>query len=508
MPPLEAKKALFRLCMQEVEPGDEERKLMLIDVRKAHLNGKVDAEESVYVELPPESHRPGKCARLKRWLYGMRPAANAWERDFREKLESIGFVCGVAAPTVFHNYATDVSCVVHGDDFTFLGRDGDLRKIEKTMRSWWDLKLRGILGSGDSDDKELTLLNRTLRWHGDSLEYEADPRHAREIIEQLGLQEGSNGIEAPSKKVTAAELREAVELDPSSATRYRALAAKANYLAMDRADVQYATKEVSRDMSAPSSVSWSRLKQLARYLVRYPRTSWHFRRTPRAQLDSIDVFSDSDWAACVASRKSTSGGIVSWGGTAVKTWSSTQQTVSRSSGEAELYALVKAASEGLGMVALLSELGRKVQLRVHCDSSAAIGIANRSGLGKCRHLDVQLLWIQGAIRGGGVRLFKCPGLLNPADLLTKVMGRADIAPKLELVGGFYLGDLEYSQVVGGCWNVAPTIGIAVHRALAAKYSTADGSTSYAPTRQVGLVGGAMLRARRVRADSVLRGALA
>ena len=317
------------------------------------------------------------------------------------------------------------------------------------MRSWWYLKLRGILGSGDSDDKELTLLNRTRRWHGDSLEYEADPRHAREIIEQLGLQEDSKGIESPSKKVTAAELREAVELDPSSATRYRALAAKANYLAMDRADVQYATKEVSRDMSAPSSVSWSRLKQLARYLVRYPRTSWHFRRTPRAQLDSIDVFSDSDWAACVASRKSTSGGVISWGGTAVKTWSSTQQTVSRSSGEAELYALVKAASEGLGMVALLSELGRKVQLRVHCDSSAAIGIANRSGLGKCRHLDVQLLWIQGAIRGGGVHLFKCPGLLNPADLLTKVMGRADIAPKLELVGGFYLCDLEYSQVVGG-----------------------------------------------------------
>jgi hypothetical protein len=196
------------------------------------------------------------------------------------------------------------------------------------------------------------------------------------------------------------------------------------------------------------------------------------------------------------------------GGTAVKTWNSTQQTVSRSSGEAELYALVKAASEGLGMVALLSELGRKVQLRVHCDSSAAIGIANRSGLGKCRHLDVQLLWIQGAIRGGGVRLFKCPGLLNPADLLTKVMGRADIAPKLELVGGFYLGDLEYSQVVGGCWNVAPTIGIAVHRALAAKYRTADGSTSYAPTRQVGLVGGPILRARRESADSAPCTALA
>jgi hypothetical protein len=252
---MEAKKALFRLCMQEVEAGDEELKLMLIAVRKAHLNGKVDSDEAVYVELPPESHRPGKCARLKRWLYGMRPAANAWERDFREKLEGIGFKCGIAAPTVFYNSSLDSSCVVHGDDFTFLGREGDLRKIEAKMRSWYDLKLRGIMGSGPSDDKELTLLNRTIRWHGDSLEYEADPRHAREIIEQLGLQEDSKGVESPSKKVTAEELRGAVELDPSSATRYRALAAKANYLALDRADVQYATKEVSRDMAAPSTAA-------------------------------------------------------------------------------------------------------------------------------------------------------------------------------------------------------------------------------------------------------------
>jgi hypothetical protein len=68
-----------------------------------------------------------------------------------------------------------------------------------------------------------------------------------------------------------------------------------------------------------------------------------------------------------------------------------------------------ATSEGLGVVALLSELGREVQLRVHCDSSAAIGIVNRSGLGRTRHLDVQLLWIQEQVKCGRVCLLKCPG---------------------------------------------------------------------------------------------------
>ena len=62
---------------------------MLIDVRKAHLNGVCD--EDVFIELPVEADAPGKCGKLKRWLYGMRPAAKAWEKEYSEKLESIGF---------------------------------------------------------------------------------------------------------------------------------------------------------------------------------------------------------------------------------------------------------------------------------------------------------------------------------------------------------------------------------------------------------------------------------
>ncbi len=52
-------------------------KLMLIDVKKAHLNGFVEEGEDVYVDLPAEANAPGKCGKLRRWLYGMRPAASA-----------------------------------------------------------------------------------------------------------------------------------------------------------------------------------------------------------------------------------------------------------------------------------------------------------------------------------------------------------------------------------------------------------------------------------------------
>ena len=68
---------------------------------------------------------------------------------------------------------------------------------------------------------------------------------------------------------------------------------------------------------------------------------------------------------------------------------------------------------------MLKDLGLDVPLRVWTDSSAAIGICQRQGLGKVRHLDTQTLWIQQAVRAGKVDLRKIDGDKNPADLLTK-----------------------------------------------------------------------------------------
>ena len=50
--------------------------------------------------------------------------------------------------------------VVHGDDFTFLGYPESLEGVLAEMKSWWDIKLRGIIGSEAEDDKEITILGR------------------------------------------------------------------------------------------------------------------------------------------------------------------------------------------------------------------------------------------------------------------------------------------------------------------------------------------------------------
>jgi hypothetical protein len=169
-------------------------------------------------------------------------------------------------------------------------------------------------------------------------------------------------------------------------------------------------------MSSPTERSWQALKRVCRYFAGAPRLVYTY---PQQEIENVDVYTDTDWAGCPKTRKSTSGGCVMLGSHAIKHWSSTQSSVALSSGEAEFAGVIRGSGQGLGYQALLRDFGVDVSLRVWTDSSAAIGICNRQGLGKLRHLDTHTLWIQQAVRLGRVDLRKVAGEVNPADLFTK-----------------------------------------------------------------------------------------
>ena len=58
-------------------------------------------------------------------------------------------------------------------------------------------------------------------------------------------------------------------------------------------------------------------------------------------------------------------------------------------------------------------------VRAWTDSSAALGIATRSGLGKLRHLETHTLWLQEKVRTNAIAVKKVRGEVNPADIFTK-----------------------------------------------------------------------------------------
>ena len=122
----------------------------------------------------------------------------------------------------------------------------------------------------------------------------------------------------------------------------------------------------------------------------------------------------------------------------LKKWSSTQPSVTLSSAEAEYYGVVKAMGIAIGQQSLFKDLGVATECRVWTDSSAALGIANRSGLGKLRHLQTHTLWVQQHVRSGAVELRKVKGTVNPADLFTKhIESNGKVKELVELFGCRY-----------------------------------------------------------------------
>jgi hypothetical protein len=113
-PPLEYLRYLVSRCASS-QLGPNKTKIMVQDVKKAYFYA--PATRDVYVELPPERHQPGMCAKLHKSLYGTRDAALNWSQAYSEVLQKMGFAKGSSSPCSFYHKELAIRTVVHGDDF-------------------------------------------------------------------------------------------------------------------------------------------------------------------------------------------------------------------------------------------------------------------------------------------------------------------------------------------------------------------------------------------------------
>ena len=149
-------------------------------------------------------------------------------------------------------------------------------------------------------------------------------------------------------------------------------------------------------------------------------------------MTELDVWTDSDWAGDVETRKSCSGGSLQLGTSTIHHWSKLQANVALSSGEAELNSAVKGISEAIGPRELLREV--TVTIRILVDASACKGMLLRHSTGKVKHLTTKQLWVQGAVQADGMEVLKVPRAENSADILTHPTTGEEMAAGLDLMG--------------------------------------------------------------------------
>ena len=243
--------------------------------------------------------------------------------------------------------------------------------------------------------RETRILTHIIRVTGEEWEYEADQRHADLIIKETGAEKKSCPPHPGGDKQVVAAEAETEAFVGAEATRFRVVAARANYLSGDRPDIQYAVKEICRRMAKPVRGDWEKLIRLGTYLKGAPMCvqCYEWQRGNAA----LTGCSDSDWAGCRTTGKSTSGGLVQLGTHLLKTWSRTQDSVTLSSAEAELLTLSKLAAEILRVRSMAIEwevIKEGCTCQLYADAAAAVSIAKRQGAGKMRHINVRTLWLQ------------------------------------------------------------------------------------------------------------------
>eukprot|EP00973_Karenia_brevis_P023410 3221690-Karenia_brevis.AAC.1 len=93
------------------------------------------------------------------------------------------------------------------------------------MESWFELKVRAILVPEEKDDKEVVIWGRVVRWLKDGIEYEADPKHRKIILEYFGFDRRTKPSVVDGDKEDKVEEWEEEFLGKAEAKEFRGLAA-------------------------------------------------------------------------------------------------------------------------------------------------------------------------------------------------------------------------------------------------------------------------------------------
>ncbi|XP_014499516.1 uncharacterized protein LOC106760611 [Vigna radiata var. radiata] len=231
--------------------------------------------------------------------------------------------------------------------------------------------------------------------------------------------------------------------DPAA---FRRLIGRLIYLTNTRPDITYVVHRLSQYVAAPTKIHHQAAFRIPRYIKQTPGQGILLTATNNL---SLKAYSDSDWAGCSDSRKSTTGYIVYLGNSPISWKSKKQSTVSRSSSEAEYRALAQTVCELQWLTNLMKDLRLPLSqpATLYCDNMSAIKIAtNQVFHERTKHIEIDCHLIRQKVQEGIVKLLPIHTTLQLADILTKPLPPSTFHNINSKLGTINI----YAKLEGGC----------------------------------------------------------
>ena len=383
--------------------------LRQLDVKNAFLHGIL--QEEVYMSQPPgfeDVLHPQLVCKLHKSLYGLKQAPRAWNDRFTQFLPSLGFATTYSDSSLFVKHVGPhiVVLLLYVDDIIITGSaSAAILQVIQALTTEFDItdlgSLHYFLGIQITHTSTGLFLSQS--------KYVEDLLLKSEMVD-------AKPCDTPCLPYHRL-LKEDGEPYPNP-TVYRSIVGALQYLTFTRPDIAFSVHQVCQFMQNPMVSHFTAVKRILRYL----KGTLHVGISYTKGDLQLKAFSDADWAGDPNDRRSTTGLVIFLGNNPISWSSKKQQTVSRSSTEAEYRALSFTAAEVDWLKQLLVFLHITLPHVpvMFCDNLSAIALSfNPVQHQRTKHIEVDVHFVRERVSQKQLSVQFVSSREQFADILTK-----------------------------------------------------------------------------------------
>ncbi|RDX64612.1 hypothetical protein CR513_56816, partial [Mucuna pruriens] len=290
--------------------------------------------------------------KLKKFIYGIKQASRQWYNKFHQVITLYGFEANVVDDCVYHKFS--------GSKYIFL----------------------------------------ILRDHSQGILRLSQENYISKVLKRFGMKD-SKPRDTPIAKGDKFSLKQCpnndLERNEMQKIPYALAVGSLMYAQVcTRPDIAFVVGVLSRYLSDPGMQHWKAVKRVMRYLR---RTKGHMLTYRKSEDLEIIGYSDSDFAGCQDSKRSTSGYIYMMARGAIS-WKSVKQTfIAPSIMVAKFVACFEASNQGIWLQNFVTGLrvvdGIERPLKLYCDNNSVVLYSNNNrSTTKSKFIDINFLVVK------------------------------------------------------------------------------------------------------------------